>query len=128
MSERHRRFHRIPIEALEGRLHTPRDLAVRDLSRTGMSFDTSEPLDEGKDCFVELTYRGQTIRLAVNVRWVQKRETGRGEPPVYHVGAEFVDVLEKPSTGLWDWIRVVGEEGGESERAGGADDELGWPP
>jgi len=125
MSERNRRFHRIPIEALKGRLHTPRDLTVRDLSRTGLSFDTSEPLEEGKDCFVELTYRGQTIRLALNVRWVRREEAGAGEPPIYHVGAEFVDVLEKPPTGLWDWIRLVGEE----ETVGdGAGDEPGWPP
>jgi|GEM_PF-1910637 len=125
MSERQRRFHRIPIEALKGRLHTPRDLTVRDLSRTGMSFDTSEPLEEGKDCFVELTYRNQSVRLALNVRWVRREESAQGEPPVYHVGAEFVDVLDRPPTGLWDWIRVVGEEGGAAP-----DDEAGagWPP
>jgi len=125
MSERIRRFHRIPIEALKGRLHTPRDLTVRDLSRTGLSFDTSEPLEEGKDCFAELTYRGQTIRLALNVRWVRREDSAGGEPPVYRVGAEFVDVLEEPPTGLWDWIRVAGEEGGPAQ-----DDEdgAGWPP
>lgn len=123
MSERQRRFHRIPIEALKGRLHTPRDLTVRDLSRTGMAFETSEPLEEGKDYFVELSYRGQSIRLAVNVRWVKPEEAGRGEPPAYQVGAEFVDILEKPDTGLWDWIGVAGEGGAEGE-----DEEIGWPP
>jgi len=121
MTERQRRFHRIPIEALTGRLHTPRDVTVRDLSRTGMAFHTSEPLEEGKDYFVELVHRGQTIRLAVNVRWVRQEPADGGEPPVYFVGAEFVDILDKPDTGLWDWIRVAGDDAGVSE-------DEGWPP
>ncbi|MGD2114089.1 MAG: PilZ domain-containing protein [Acidobacteriota bacterium] len=122
MTDRQRRFDRIPIESLRGKLHTPRDLKVRDLSRTGMAFDTDEPLEEGKDYFVELTHRGQVVKLAVNVRWVRREESGGGEPPRYHVGVEFVDVIERPPTGIWDWVRVVGEEAGPSE------DEQGWPP
>jgi hypothetical protein len=122
MSDRQRRFERIPIESLEGRLHTPRDLEVRDLSRTGMAFDTDEPLEEGKDYFVELIHRGQVVKLAVNVRWVRREEGSGGEPPRYHVGVEFVDVVERPATGIWDWVRVVGQEGEASE------DDLGWPP
>jgi hypothetical protein len=122
MTDRHRRFDRIPIESLTGRLHTPRDLKVRDLSRTGMAFDTDERLEEGKDYFVELSHRGQSVKLAVNVRWVRPEEPPAGEPPRYHVGVEFVDVLDRPATGIWDWVRVVGEDGEASE------DEYGWPP
>lgn len=121
MTDRTRRFDRISVDSVRGKLHTPRDLRVRDLSRTGLAFDTDERLEEGRDYFVELEHRGQSARLAVNVRWVRREETPAGEPPRYHVGAEFVDVLERPATGLWSWIRVVGE----AEE--GADEDA-WPP
>lgn len=109
MSELRRGFERIPVDTLTGTLHTPGDIEVLDLSRTGMSFATAERLEQGADYDVELRHRGQPVTLEINVRWVRPAEPAGKEPPRFRVGAEFVSVLAKSDTGIWDWIGAVDE-------------------
>jgi hypothetical protein len=89
---------------LTGTLRAPGDIEVLDLSRTGLAFAAAERLQQGGDYEIELQHRGQAVRLTVNVRWVKEEEGRQGRGARYHVGAEFVAVLQKPATGLWDWI------------------------
>jgi len=104
MTELRRGYERIPVGTVTGTLHTPGDIEVLDLSRTGMAFATVERLDEGADYEIELRHREQPVKLVVSVRWVKKAETADGARAGYHVGAEFISVLQKTSTGIWDWI------------------------
>lgn len=121
MTDPKRSFERIPVHTVTGTLRHPGDIRVLDLSRTGMAFATSERLEVGADYELELEYRHQSVKLAVIVRWVERQESERqegagehaqAEPPGggerHHVGAEFVTVLEKAPTGMWDWIQAQG--------------------
>lgn len=117
-----RRFHRVPVDTVEGTLHAPGDLEILDLSRTGMAFATDVPLEVDASHVVELTYRGQTVELEVEVRWVKEEESPAGAPPSrgtrYRVGVELVEVLDKPSTGIWDWILPAGGERSDRDDEG----------
>lgn len=104
MTELRRGFERIPVETVTGTLHTPGDLEILDLSRTGLAFATAERLEQGSDYDVELRHRGQPVQVGINVRWVRKAEAAGKEPTRYRVGAAFVSVLSKSDTGIWDFI------------------------
>lgn len=104
MTELRRGYERIPVGTVTGTLHTPGDIEVLDLSRTGVAFAAVERLDEGTDYEIELRHREQPVKLVVSVRWVKETETAEGAGAVYRVGAEFITVLQKTSTGIWDWI------------------------
>lgn len=106
-----RHFQRFPVEHIEGTLHSPGDLRILDLSQTGLAFETEFPVEEGSRPEVELRYRRQGVRVAVAIRWTQpeRREKDR---QIYRSGAEFLRVMEKSDTGLWDFILAEGNGGG----------------
>jgi hypothetical protein len=106
-----RHFQRFPVEHIEGTLHTPGDLRVVDLSQTGLAFETEFPVEEGSRPEIELRYRNQGVRVAVRVRWARP-ERREKERQIYRSGAEFLDVIEKSDTGLWDFILAEGNGGG----------------
>lgn len=104
---RQRHFERFPVEHIEGTLLVPGDLRVVDLSQTGLSFEISSPLQADEPRELELLYRQQSVRVQVAIRWV-RTERNDGGQPVYRAGAEFLRVLEKSSSGLWDFILAEG--------------------
>lgn len=108
---RQRHFERFPVDHIEGTLLHPADVHVLDLSQTGLSFETSSPVEAGTRRELELSYRGQAVRLELQVRWArpERRDEGR---QIHRAGAEFVRVLSKEDTGLWDFILA---EGGTEE-------------
>ena len=105
-----RHFQRFPVEHIEGALHDLGDLQVLDLSQTGLAFETEFPVEEGSRPELELRYRNQGVRVSVVIRWArpERREEGRR---IYRAGAEFLDVIQKDDTGLWDFILAEGETG-----------------
>ena len=102
-----RHFERFPVEHIEGTLHVPGDLHVLDMSQTGLSFETTSPIQADEPRELELLYRQQAVRVEVAVRWVRSERTDGGQP-IYRVGAEFLRVLEKSPSGLWDFILAEG--------------------
>lgn len=107
-----RHFQRFPVERIEGTLRQPGDVRVVDMSQTGLALETEVPVESGRQHVLELAYRNQTVRLEVRVRWArpERQEEGR---QIYRAGAEFLRVLEKEDTGLWDFILAEGGEGAE---------------
>lgn len=105
-----RHFQRFPVEHIEGCLRNPGDLRVLDLSQTGLAFETEYPVEEGSRPELELRYRNQGVRVAVVVRWTRP-ERREKERQIYRSGAEFLRVVEKEDTGLWDFILAEGGEG-----------------
>ena len=81
------------------------DLTLLDLSRTGISFETSIPITVGKSYFLELRYGQAKVHLEVLVKWCALRgkelDDEGSEHSVYQAGAGFVDVLRDAPGGLW---------------------------
>jgi len=102
-----RHFQRFPVERIEGTLREPGDVRVLDLSQTGLAFETEIPVETGRQHLLELGYRNQKVRLEVRVRWARPERQKEGRQ-VYRAGAEFLRVLEKEQTGLWDFILAEG--------------------
>lgn len=102
-----RHFQRFPVEHIEGTLRTPGDLEILDLSQTGLAFETELPVEAESRSELELRYRNQGVRVSVVIRWArpERREEGR---QIYRAGAEFLRVIEKDDTGLWDFILAEG--------------------
>lgn len=100
------------MDTVTGTLRTPGDIEVLDLSRTGLAFATAERLEEGVDYEVELRHREQPMTATIIVRWIRDADDGGHR---YRVGAEFVTVLSKSDTGIWDWVQAPGLE----DEAGG---------
>ena len=103
-SER-RRHGRFLVSGIHGSLQTVGDLTLLDLSRTGISFETSNPITVGKNYFLELRYGEASVSLEVLVKWCAMRggmsdEEGH-ERPLFQVGAGFVDVHRDAPGGLW---------------------------
>ncbi len=90
------------------------DLTLLDLSRTGISFETSNPITVGKNYFLELRYGEAVVNLEVLVKWcVPRSRVSDGESseqpvyqPVYQAGARFVDILRDAPGGLWRALEV----------------------
>ncbi len=81
------------------------DLTLLDLSRTGISFETSNPITVGESYYLELRYGGASVSLEVLVKWCalrgKVRDDDGNEQPLYQAGAGFVDVLRDAPGGLW---------------------------
>lgn len=105
---RKRHFQRFPVEHIEGTLRTPGDVQVLDMSQTGLAFETDFAVEIGSRPEVELRYRNQGVRVAVAIRWArpERREKGR---QIHRAGAEFLRVIQKDDTGLWDFILAEGD-------------------
>lgn len=102
-----RHFERFPVEHIEGTLQQPGDVHVLDLSQTGLSFETSASVEAETRRELELSYRGQAVRVEIQIRWArpERRDEGR---QIHRAGAEFVRVMQKEDTGLWDFILAEG--------------------
>ena len=100
-----RRHGRFPVSGIHGSLQTAGDLTLLDLSRIGISFETSNPITVGENYFLELRYGRASVSLEVLVKWCVLRDRVRddegNEQPVYQAGAGFVDVLRDAPGGLW---------------------------
>ena len=100
-----RRYGRFPVSGIRGSLNRMGDLRLLDLSRTGISFEISDPITVGSSYFIELRYGQATVNLEVLVKWCALRGSLRDddghEQPVYQAGAGFVDVLRDAPGGLW---------------------------
>ena len=100
-----RRFGRFPVSSIRGSLKRVGDLTLLDLSRTGISFETSNPITVGANYYLELRYGEAKVNLEVLVKWCALRGKVRdqegNEQPVYQAGAGFVDVLRDAPGGLW---------------------------
>ena len=110
-SER-RRYGRFPVMGIHGSLKRTGDLTLLDLSRTGISFETSHPITVGDHYFLELRYGEARVSLEVLVKWCALRGRIRDddgvEQPVYQAGAGFVDVLRDAPGGLWRALEAEG--------------------
>ena len=108
-SER-RRYGRFPVSGIQGNLKRTGDVTLLDLSRTGISFETSHPITVGESYFLELRYREASVNLEVLVKWCALRGRVRDddgtERPVFQAGAGFVDILRDAPGGLWRALEV----------------------
>ena len=106
-----RRYGRFPVSGIHGSLKRAGDLKLLDLSRTGISFETSHPITVGGNYFLELRYGEATVNLEVAVKWCSLRglvQDDEGvEQPVYQAGAVFVDILRDAPKGLWRALEAV---------------------
>jgi hypothetical protein len=109
-SER-RRYGRFPVSGIHGSLQTAGDLTLLDLSRTGISFETTNSITVGEHYFIELRYGDASVNLEVLVKWCALRalpgEDGESELPLYHAGGGFVDVHRDAPGGLWRALEAV---------------------
>lgn len=100
-----RRYGRFPVSGIRGSLNRMDDLTLLDLSRTGISFETTNPITVGESYYLELRYGKASVNLEVLVKWCALRGMVRDddgvEYPVYQAGAGFVDVLRDAPGGLW---------------------------
>jgi hypothetical protein len=100
-----RRYGRFPVARIHGSLKRAGDLTLLDLSRTGISFETSNAISVGESYFLELRYRQAAVNLEVMVKWCALGGTvfddEGDEQPLYHAGGVFVDVLRDAPGGLW---------------------------
>ena len=100
-----RRYGRFPVSGIRGSLKRTGDLMLLDLSRTGISFETSHPITVGESYYLELRYGEAVVNLEVKIKWCALRGKARDdageEQPVYQAGAGFVDVLRDAPGGLW---------------------------
>jgi len=105
-----RRYGRFPVSGIHGSLKRTGDLTLLDLSRKGISFETSNAITVGGNYFLELRYRQASVNLEVLVKWCALRGRVRddegNEQPVYQAGAAFVDVLRDAPGGLWRALEV----------------------
>ena len=85
-------------------------MKLLDLSRTGISFETSNAITVGESYYLELRYGEATVSLEILVKWCALRGKVRddegNEQPVYQAGAGFVDVLRDAPGGLWRALEV----------------------
>jgi hypothetical protein len=96
---------RFPVQGIWGTLRFPQDVRVLNLSRSGIQFETQEPLPVGQSCFLELRHHAEAASIEIEVRWTEtepERAVGGGP---YRVGARFVDIFRDHGGGLWDGIR-----------------------
>ena len=109
-SER-RRYGRFPVSGIHGSLKRTGDVTLLDLSRNGISFETSNPITVGEHYFLELRYGDARVSLEVRVRWCTLRGTVRDdegeEQPIYKAGAGFVDILRDAPGGLWQALEAA---------------------
>ena len=105
-----RRYGRFPVSGIHGSLKRTGDLTLLDLSRTGISFETSNPITVGENYFLELRYGDAKVSLEVLVKWCALRGKVRDDDgeqrPVYQAGAGFVDVLRDAPGGLWQALEA----------------------
>ncbi len=111
MKRRERRRHgRFPVSGIFGSLNAPGDLKLLDLSRTGISFETSNLITVGQSYFLELRYGDAKVNLEVLIRWCAQRGGGsedeRGRP-LFHAGGGFVDVHRDAPGGLWAALEIA---------------------
>ncbi len=106
-----RRHGRFPVSGIHGSLRTAGDLTLLDISRTGISFETVNPITVGQNYFLELRYGDARVSLEVLVKWCAQRGTLRdddgAEAPLYQAGAGFVDVHRDAPGGLWAALEVT---------------------
>jgi hypothetical protein len=101
-SREQRRHTRFPVQGIYGTLRVPRDVRVLNLSRSGISFETSEALAAGESCFLELRHHAEAASIELSVRWTAPGRSGPAEGrPLFQVGARFVDVHRDRTDGLW---------------------------
>jgi hypothetical protein len=105
MRNERRRWGRFPVSGIRGSLKTTGDVTLLDLSRTGISFETSNPITVGGSYFLELRYGQAQVNLEVLVKWCAMRGTVRDDDgedhAIYQAGAGFVDILRDAPGGLW---------------------------
>lgn len=111
-----RRYSRFPVQGIYGSLRTPRDVRVLNLSRSGVSFETTEKVSEGENCFLELRFHAEVASLEVKILWVMTREgDGSGgsasEVPVYQAGGTFIDIHRDRADGFWSALEVSASSG-----------------
>ena len=105
-----RRYGRFPVSGIYGSLRTAGDLMLLDLSRTGISFETANPITVGEHYYLELRYGDASVSLEVVVKWCAQRggvrDAGGVVMPLYQAGAGFVDVHRDAPGGLWAALEV----------------------
>ena len=113
-SER-RRYGRFPVSGIHGSLKRTGDVTLLDLSRTGIAFETVNPITVGEHYFLELRYGQARVSLEVRVRWCSVRGTVRDddgqEQSVYQAGGGFVDVHRDAPGGLWRALEADASRG-----------------
>ena len=105
-----RRYGRFPVSGIQGTLRRTGDMTLLDLSRTGISFETSYPITVGESYYMELRYRQARVNLEVLVKWCALRgkalDDDGNEQPLYQAGAGFVDILRDAPDGVWRALEV----------------------
>lgn len=92
---------RFPVRGVEGTLKGPGDVQVINVSRRGISFESSAELATGHDYYLELRYRGQKANVAANLRWTACLPSDHGEL-VFRGGGPFVETLT--DQGVWQTL------------------------
>jgi hypothetical protein len=106
MSGKERRRHtRYPVDKVELNSPMGRLVELRNLSRTGMSIETTSQPAVGGNYPFKLKYERQSIELDGNVRWCSLKRTDRSRMgdtlPVYEAGLAFVNIRIRKPKGLW---------------------------
>lgn len=98
------------MSGIHGSLKRSGDLTLLDLSRTGISFETSNPITVGQHYYLELRYGEAKVSLEVLVKWCalrgRLRDDDGDEQPIYQAGAGFVDVHRDAPGGIWEALRA----------------------
>ena len=103
-----RQYARYSVEGTYGRLASPMDVKVLNLSRTGLALETTQPLLVGERYVLELEQRGRSISIELQVRWCvpmgsYATPAGR-DVALFRAGGSFVEVAAMGG-GIWDSLR-----------------------
>jgi hypothetical protein len=107
--ENRRRYARYPMQGAFGRLWSPMDVKLVNLSRTGVALETTHELQAGDSYVVEVSHRDRQVSMELQIRWCGRHSaftTPAGdELPLYRAGASFIEVAPSRGGGIWDVLR-----------------------
>lgn len=104
-----RRHRRYEVAGLGGRLVVPMEVRVVNLSLGGMSLETNDYLQFGRNYSVNLDHNGHRVTLVATVAWCKLRHTKKNPSgdvvPVFRAGLRFQVLSGERLHELWQIIR-----------------------
>ena len=67
--ENRRRYARYPVQGAFGRLWSPMDVKLVNLSRSGVALETTHELQAGDSYVVEVSHRDRQVSMELQIRW-----------------------------------------------------------
>jgi hypothetical protein len=108
MSEERRRWPRLSVENIHGRLMTTSEVEILNMSISGAAIKLERRLTMGRHYNLRLEQDGHPLSVETEVVWSVLSEFRRGEDgdegPVYSVGLKFVDMLTPRIQALLSFI------------------------